>query len=115
MYHRALESYENALGPVLVLSCLPALNTMFVFGDLLSQTDRKDIAREMYNRALSGYAILQGPSSKRSREVEDRLQALQVVSVESNIGRNEFIVPEVANSKSLKQKIRKLGRRLNIR
>ncbi|THV53236.1 hypothetical protein BGAL_0056g00340 [Botrytis galanthina] len=115
MYLRALEGYENALGPVLVLSYLPALNTMFVFGDLFSQTNRKDKAREMYNRALSGYAIVQGPSSKRSRHIEERLQALKVVSDESNIIENEFTVPEVASSRSLKQKIRQLGRRLNIR
>ncbi|PQE17740.1 hypothetical protein CJF31_00005461 [Rutstroemia sp. NJR-2017a BVV2] len=115
MYLRALQGYENALGLELTSSYLPALNTMFAFGDLFSQTDRKDMARAIYNRALSGYTIVQGPSSKRSRQVEDRLQALQVTSVESNVGQNEFTEPGVANSRSFKQKIRKLGRRLNIR
>ncbi|EDO03050.1 hypothetical protein SS1G_05528 [Sclerotinia sclerotiorum 1980 UF-70] len=115
MYLRALEGYENALGLELASSYLPALNTMFNFGNLLSQTDRKDMARAMYNRALSGYTTVQGPSSKLSRQVEDRLQALQVASAGSNVGRNEFTEPGVANSRSLKQKIRKLGRWLNIR
>ncbi|APA15328.1 hypothetical protein sscle_14g100980 [Sclerotinia sclerotiorum 1980 UF-70] len=115
MYLRALEGYENALGLELASSYLPALNTMFNFGDLFSQTDRKDMARAMYNRALSGYTTVQGPSSKLSRQIEDRLQALQVASAGSNVGRNEFTEPGVANSRSLKQKIRKLGRWLNIR
>ncbi|CAD6446243.1 f915f03b-3603-4ccf-9fb2-dd5b65dd2f7b [Sclerotinia trifoliorum] len=115
MYLRALEGYENALGLELASSYLPALNTMFNFGDLFSQTDRKDMARAMYNRALSGYTTVQGPSSKWSRQVEDRLQSLQVASAGSNVGRNEFTEPEVANSRSLKQKIRKLGRWLKIR
>ncbi|PQE18242.1 hypothetical protein CJF30_00010966 [Rutstroemia sp. NJR-2017a BBW] len=84
MYLRALEGYENALGLALASSYLPALNTMFAFGDLFSQTDRKHMAKAMYNRALSGYTTVQGPSSKRSRQVEDQLQALQVASAESN-------------------------------
>jgi tetratricopeptide (TPR) repeat protein len=115
MYIRALQGYEDALGLELASSYLPALNTMFAFGDLFSQTDRKDMARTMYNRALSGYTTVQGPSSKWSRQVEDRLQALQVASAESNVGQNEITEPGVANSMSLKQKIRQLGRRLNIR
>ncbi|PQE14722.1 kinesin light chain 1 protein [Rutstroemia sp. NJR-2017a BBW] len=84
MYLRALEGYENALGLESASSYLPALNTMFAFGDLFSQTDRKDMARAIYYRALSGYTTVQGPSSKRARQVQDRLQALQVASTESN-------------------------------
>ena len=78
MYIRALQGYEDALGLELASSYLPALNTIFAFGDLFSQTDRKDMAKAMYNRALSGYTTIQGPSSKLCRQVEDRLQALQV-------------------------------------
>jgi hypothetical protein len=44
------------------------------------------MAKVMYNRALSGYAAVQGPSSKRCRQVEDRLQALQVTSAEPELG-----------------------------
>jgi len=112
MYQRALHGYEKALGLELVLSYLPALNTMFVLGDLFSQTDRKDMAKAMYNRALSGFTTVQGPSSNQCRQLQDRLQALQVVS--AVVGRsNKFTEPEVAKSQSFKQKFCKLGRRLS--
>ncbi|PQE03464.1 Tetratricopeptide-like helical domain protein [Rutstroemia sp. NJR-2017a BBW] len=104
MFLRALQGYKNALGLELASSYLPALNTMFAFGDLFSQADRKDMARTMYNRALSGYTTVQGPSSKWSRQVEDRLQALQVVSAGSNTSQNKLTEPGVANSRSLKRK-----------
>lgn len=78
MYARPLQGYEDALGPELVSSYLPGLNTMFSFGDILSQTDRKDMAVTMYNRALSGYTIVQGPSLKRCNEIQGRLQELQL-------------------------------------
>jgi tetratricopeptide (TPR) repeat protein len=79
MYIRALQGYEDALGPKLVSPYLPALNTMFAFGDLFSQTDRKDMAKFMYDRALSGYVTVQGPSSEICAEIQDRLQALQLM------------------------------------
>jgi tetratricopeptide (TPR) repeat protein len=113
MYIRALQGFKDALGLELTSSYLPALNAMFAFGDLFSQTDRRDMAKVMYNRALSGYAAVQGPSSGRCRQVEDRLQALQVASAESKEGQNEFTEPRAAKSWSLKLKHRK-RRRLNI-
>ncbi|KAH7356435.1 hypothetical protein BKA65DRAFT_604320 [Rhexocercosporidium sp. MPI-PUGE-AT-0058] len=58
MYTRALKGKEKALGPELASSYLPALNIMFAFGDLFSQTDRNDMARTMYSRALSGYTTV---------------------------------------------------------
>ena len=76
MYTRALEGYVEVLGPERLSSYLPALITMFSFGDLLSRTSRKDMAKNMYTRALSGYRIIQGPSSKLCRELEGRLQGL---------------------------------------
>jgi hypothetical protein len=106
MYTRALQGYEDALGPQLMPSYLPALNTMFMFGDLLSQTGRKDMAKRMYARALTGYTTVQVPSSKWCRQLEDRVEALQVASAESTVGQNESTEPGVANSRSLKQKIR---------
>ncbi|TGO17914.1 hypothetical protein BPAE_0404g00050 [Botrytis paeoniae] len=105
MYCQALEGYEKALGLELVSSYLPALYTIFAFGDLFSQTDRKDMTKAMYIRALSEYTTVQGPSSKWSRQTKDRLQALRVVSTETNIGQNENTMPEVVNSRSLKEKI----------
>ncbi|KAL5313183.1 hypothetical protein ACEPPN_018916 [Leptodophora sp. 'Broadleaf-Isolate-01'] len=55
MYIRALQGYEDALGPQLVPSYLPALNTIFAFGDLLSQTGQNDMAKGLYARAFFGY------------------------------------------------------------
>jgi tetratricopeptide (TPR) repeat protein len=86
MYIRALQGYQDALGPQLVSSYLPALNNLFVFGDLLSQTGQKDMAKDMYARAVSGYTIVKGPSSEWCKQLEDRLQALQVASIELKAG-----------------------------
>jgi hypothetical protein len=86
MYERALQGYEDALGPEILSSYLPALNTMLTFGDLFLRTDRKDLAMVMYSRALSGYTTVQGPSSKWCKQLEGRLQALQVASVDSEVG-----------------------------
>ncbi|RDW71000.1 putative nb-arc and tpr protein [Coleophoma cylindrospora] len=114
MYIRALQGYDNALSPELALSYLPAVNTMFAFGDLFSQTDRKDMAMVMYDRALSGYTTIQGPSSKWCRVLEDRLQALQVASAESKIDSNEFTDPGPAKLRSFRQKLGTLRKRLHI-
>ncbi|KAH8807443.1 hypothetical protein F5884DRAFT_899840 [Xylogone sp. PMI_703] len=83
MYIRALQGYEDALTPELASSYIPALNTMFAFGDLFSRTDRKDKAKAMYNRALSGYRTVQGPSSKWCSEIESRLAGLQLTQAET--------------------------------
>jgi tetratricopeptide (TPR) repeat protein len=115
MYTRALQGYEEALGPEILRSYLPALNTMFAFGDLFARTGRKDIAKEMYSRALSGYTTVQGPSSKWCRELKDRLQALQVASIESAACQDEFTEMGAPKPISLKQKLCKLGRRLSVR
>ena len=58
IYERALQGYEDALHLELTSSYLPALNTMFAFSNLFSQINQKDIAKEMYNRALSRYATV---------------------------------------------------------
>ncbi|KAN0104318.1 Tetratricopeptide repeat domain containing protein [Hyaloscypha variabilis] len=111
MYIRALQGKEEALGPdhmstldTLASSYLPALDTVFSLGDLFSQTDRKDMAKAMYNRALSGYRIVQGPSSKRCRQLEDRLQELQFASAESKVGQDELTEPGVAKPRPFKRK-----------
>jgi tetratricopeptide (TPR) repeat protein len=113
MYIRALQGYKEALGPDCLLSYLPALITMFSFGDLLSRTGRKGIAKNMYTRALSGYRIVQGPSSKWCRELEGRLEGLQVGSVKSEACQIKSI--EIGQKpRSLKQKSRDLRGRLNV-
>ena len=114
MYVRALQGYEEALGSNLVSTYIPALNTMFAFGDLFSQTGRKDMAKAMYTRALSGYTTVKGPSSKWCRQLEDRLQALQLASVESKARQDEVREIGAQKSRFLKQTFRKLGRRLNM-
>ncbi|KAF2463438.1 HET-domain-containing protein [Lindgomyces ingoldianus] len=112
MYNRALQGYEEALRPELLSSYLPALNTMFSFGDLYVRTGREDIAKIMYSRALAGYTAVQGPSSEWCKQLEDRLQALQVASIEPNEDQAESIEMEAPKSRSLKRVFRKLGRRL---
>jgi tetratricopeptide (TPR) repeat protein len=83
MYIRALQGYKDALGLELVWSYLPALNTMFAFGDLFSRTDRKDMAKTMYTQALSGYTAVQGASSDICKTLEGRLQTLQLATPET--------------------------------
>ncbi|KAK7177848.1 NB-ARC and TPR domain protein [Paraphaeosphaeria sporulosa] len=55
MYSRALQGYEEALGPKLLPSYLPALNTMFNFGDLLFRTGREDTAKIKPDNILVNY------------------------------------------------------------
>jgi tetratricopeptide (TPR) repeat protein len=78
MYTRALQGYEEALGLKLVSSYIPALNTMVNLGNLYSKTSEKDMARTVYTRALSGFATVQGPLSDRCRELERRLEVLDL-------------------------------------
>ncbi|KAF2464142.1 uncharacterized protein BDR25DRAFT_361884 [Lindgomyces ingoldianus] len=99
MYDRALQGYAEAIRPELLLSYLPALNTMFSFGDLY----------EMYSRALAGYTVVQGPSSKWCEKLEDRLQGLQVVSAKLNENQAEFTEIKATKSWSLKRIFRRLG------
>ncbi|KUJ06292.1 uncharacterized protein LY89DRAFT_692545 [Mollisia scopiformis] len=106
MFNRALQGYEHALGPKLLPSYLLALDTKFAFGDLFSQTGRKDLANVMYSRALAGYITVQGPSSKRCKQLKDRLQALQIAFAESKVGQDEFTEPRAAKSRPFKQKLR---------
>ena len=104
MYSRTLQGYEEALGPQLMSSYLPALNTMFAFGNLFSLTGRKDLAKVMYSRALAGYTTVQGPSSKWCRQLQDRLQTLQVASIEPKAGQDEFTEIGAPKSRSHKRK-----------
>jgi tetratricopeptide (TPR) repeat protein len=83
MYSRALQGYEEALGPKLLLSYLPALNTMTNFGDLFSTIGQVDTAKTMYTRALEGYTTIREPSSKLCKQLRDRLETLQAMSLDS--------------------------------
>jgi tetratricopeptide (TPR) repeat protein len=110
MYIRALQGYEKALGIELMSSYLPALHTMFAFGDLYSRTDRKDMAKEMYSRASCGYAAVQGPSSKWCLEIEGRLQKLHFASTEPRLDRT----PAEKGGQETKSRLRKVFHRLRI-
>jgi tetratricopeptide (TPR) repeat protein len=111
MYIRALQGCEKALGS----DHTSTLGTVHSLGILYSNQGKLAEAEAMYNRALSGYTAVQGPSSHWCKQLEHRLQALQVASAESREGQNEFTESGVAKSKSLKQRLRKLGMRLNTR
>ncbi|ORY08542.1 hypothetical protein BCR34DRAFT_569819 [Clohesyomyces aquaticus] len=113
MYNRALQGYEEALRPELLPSYLPALNTMFSFGELLSQTGREDKAKIMYTQALVGFTAVQGPSSKWCKQLTDRLQALQVTSVEPKEDQGESTEIGAPKLRSVKRLFRKLGGRLH--
>ena len=60
MYTRALQDIEEAFGPENLRLYLPASKIMFAFGDLFERTGRKDMAKEIYSRSLSGYTTIQG-------------------------------------------------------
>jgi tetratricopeptide (TPR) repeat protein len=107
MFDRALQGYDNALGVEPASSYLPALNAMFSFGDLFFQTDRKDMAMTMYNRALSGYKMVQGPSSKWCSVIEGRLQALQITPAETKTQRK----PTETGTPETKSRLQRLFRR----
>ncbi|KAJ4291761.1 hypothetical protein N0V90_009656 [Kalmusia sp. IMI 367209] len=113
MYNRALQGYEEALGPELLPSYLPALHTMFCFGDLFSWIGREDSAKMMYSRALAGYIAVQGPASKWCNQLRDRLQALQVASIEPKEGQAKSTEIRATKSRSLKRIFRKFGRQLD--
>ena len=112
MYRRALEGYEGALGPKLLHTFLPALNTMFNFGDLLSRTGREDTAKIMYTCALVGYTTIHGPSSKWCKQLRDRLETLEAASLEP---KEQDKSAEIGATKSrpLKRIIRKF-RKLDV-
>ena len=109
MYIRALQGYEHALGPDLMSSYIPALNTMFAFGDLFSLTDRKDMAKTMYTRALSGYTAVRGASSDICKELEGLLQTLQLATAETCD--DASMDSKARESKSLVRRILRKARR----
>ena len=78
MFIQALQGYEKAVGAERMPLHPPALNAMIYYGHIYSQTNRKQLAKEMYTRALSGYTAIQGPSSKVCSQLEADLQALQL-------------------------------------
>ena len=111
MYTRALQGYEEALGPKLVSSYIPALNTMANLGNVYSMTSEKDMAKTVYTRALSGFATVQGPLSDKCRDLARRLEVLDLAPAELKIPKDASTQAVTGDSKSLVRKfLRKIRR-----
>ena len=77
MYQRALEGYENALGPANAAFYMPALNTVYNLGMLFSSRGDVDRARAIYSRALAGYRRVVGHDDSRWQKLHNYLSASQ--------------------------------------
>jgi len=78
MYMRALQGYEKAHGQTTIKTYVPALNTMWAFGDLHAERKQKQSAKAMYERALAGFTIVRGSASDPCSHIRSRLQALDM-------------------------------------
>lgn len=79
MYLRTLQGYEEALGVAAVNSYVPALKTMWGFGDLYAELNQKQSAKAMYERAMAGFAAVRGSSSNTCKSIQSRLEALDLL------------------------------------
>jgi Tfp pilus assembly protein PilF len=77
MYVQALEGYKKALGEEQVRTHLPALKTMWNMGILSAKLLQKEKAVEMFYKALSGFAIIQGADSRVCQDIRSRLKELE--------------------------------------
>ncbi|KAJ6050923.1 protein kinase subdomain-containing protein [Penicillium canescens] len=77
MYQRALVGREKALGPDHTFT----LDTVSNLGLLYSDQGKLNEAEEMYQRALAGYKGALGPHHSRTRQLEERLNALNIADV----------------------------------
>ncbi|KAH8696293.1 hypothetical protein BGW36DRAFT_428309 [Talaromyces proteolyticus] len=77
MYQRALEGYENALGPDNILSYVPALNTTYNYGMLFEDQGRLGDAKFMYTRALRGYKLVFGTNYRGYQAAQELLRNLE--------------------------------------
>ena len=69
MYNRALQGYENALGPRRVRTFMNALNTVENLAALYAETGRREAAREMYLRARIGIEEVLGSGCERCERI----------------------------------------------
>jgi len=76
MYQRALQGYENAIGIDNATTYVPALNTISNLGLLFEHQADIAKARTMYSKASIGYEKVFGPDHSKSRNLRDRLHAL---------------------------------------
>jgi tetratricopeptide (TPR) repeat protein len=104
MYKQALEGYKKALGANFE-TYIPALNTIWGLASLFEYQAELVKARTMYSKVLNGYAKAVGPDHPRSRDLRDKLHALDAVtdnnaSVEVRIPVN--IIQEEASGSSVR-------------
>jgi tetratricopeptide (TPR) repeat protein len=78
MYQRALEGYEKALGANFK-TYIPALNTIWGLASVFERQADSAKAKILYSKALNGYEKAVGPDHLRSREIRDKLRALDNV------------------------------------
>ncbi|KAH8595393.1 hypothetical protein B0O99DRAFT_155706 [Bisporella sp. PMI_857] len=76
MYERALAGYEKALGADNVTTYMPALNTVWSLGSLFENKNDFANARMMYSKALAGFEKVVGPDHQSSRNLQNKLRAL---------------------------------------
>ena len=74
---QTLERYGEELGPEVTNTRIPVLNTAWRLGDLCSKNRPHD-ARMMYTKALIGFAVFKGPSSKEFVSLRHSLKALEL-------------------------------------
>jgi tetratricopeptide (TPR) repeat protein len=111
MYIQALQGYEKALSLELVPSYIPALNTIVNLGNIYSETERTEMAKAMYIRALSGYSTVRGPLSDICKDLEGRLQVLQLTPTDSHMHQDASPETGAKKSKSLVQRLLRQVRR----
>ena len=70
-----LHGYEEAVGVELVKTYIPALSAAWALGNLYSK-DRPSHARNAYTKALHGYEVVQGKSSKACLILNNQLDLL---------------------------------------
>jgi tetratricopeptide (TPR) repeat protein len=76
MYMRALQGYEEALGPEAVDRYRPALNTMWNLGDLFKAQNKLVDAKSMLSKALEGFQFILGPSNPICQHLERTLASM---------------------------------------
>ena len=84
---RALRGFETTLGPTNMHQITAALYTMMCLGNLCSRKDKLDEARILYERALAGYRITKGDSSRTVRHLEQYLEQLNLSTKSNQMGK----------------------------
>ena len=78
---RALQGYEEALGMENVDRYIPALNTMWGLGDLFKAQKELVQAKQMFQRALTGFQAVIGVSCAQSQQLGRALASLDTPRV----------------------------------